>query len=531
MSKLQSPPRIKKLLKEVTYSDNHLYVPSAFALELVAFIKLINGPEGEENKTPVLHMKILDKLDRGSRKIANLVFRGAAKSTLMEYLFFYMIVNNELPKMKNIRFALYISDTIENGVKTMRSSLEYRWENSEFLQKYIPHAKFNDTVWRFDNIDGKKFIIKGYGVATGVRGSRELGTRPQIAFIDDILSDKSASSVAEITSIRKVIHAAVNAALHPTNRIQLWNGTPFQEGDPLYEAIESGVWDSSVFPVAEKFDDTTTRANFKSAWPDRWTYDAIKSLYEDAKKENELDSFYQEFMLQLTPDGERLLDFDNDFKWFDGSNIQDAHYMYNWYITTDLATSEKTSSNWTVIGLWAVNSAGYWMLIDAKLTHQTVEKSMQMIFRYAEKLPVLEVAIETNGQQEGFIGFFEQEMIRKNIFFKIVQMKRSADKFQQLNNVVPAIKDGRYWINKKIFDKTKKDGEIQFLDEFENEIDNVTLKKIKAKSDDVLDMISATQYIKPWVPDPAAYRRHNAGLIWEEEKEEVETKSMDSYIV
>ena len=53
---------VEDYLNRVDFSDDPLYVPSDFALEFVNFIKLVNGDEGEENLTPVLHYKMLDQV-------------------------------------------------------------------------------------------------------------------------------------------------------------------------------------------------------------------------------------------------------------------------------------------------------------------------------------------------------------------------------------------------------------------------------------------------------------------------------------
>jgi len=93
-----------------------------------------------------------------------MVFRGAAKTSLFgEYLFLYLGVYGKLPGFGKVTLALYVSDSIENGVKNMRKNLEFRWENSEFLQAYIPEIKFTDIRWEFKNADGNVFIVKGYG--------------------------------------------------------------------------------------------------------------------------------------------------------------------------------------------------------------------------------------------------------------------------------------------------------------------------------------------------------------------------------
>ena len=100
-------------------------MPSTFALEFVNFIKLVNGVEGEENKTPVLHYKMLDQIATGDADILNMLFRGSAKTTLMgEYLFLYLATYGGFPEFE-VDLALYVSDSIENGVKNMRKNLEY----------------------------------------------------------------------------------------------------------------------------------------------------------------------------------------------------------------------------------------------------------------------------------------------------------------------------------------------------------------------------------------------------------------------
>ena len=80
-------------LNEVDYAklNDGTYVPSQFALEFVNMIKLINGAEGESHKTPVVHLKMLDKIAGSNHKVANLCHRGVAKTTLFfEYLIYLL---------------------------------------------------------------------------------------------------------------------------------------------------------------------------------------------------------------------------------------------------------------------------------------------------------------------------------------------------------------------------------------------------------------------------------------------------------
>ena len=93
-------PTVEEWLDRAVFGDELGYVPSKFALGFLAFIKLVNGGEGEENKTPVLHLRMLDTIANAKGndvRIANMVFRGAAKTTVLgEYLFLYIAVFGEL---------------------------------------------------------------------------------------------------------------------------------------------------------------------------------------------------------------------------------------------------------------------------------------------------------------------------------------------------------------------------------------------------------------------------------------------------
>src|SRR5690554_1235673 len=119
-----APWKVEDYLNHVSYEVPADYVPSEFALEFVTFIKLVNGAQGEEHKTPLVHYYMLDTLTENGARVLNLCHRGIAKTTVMgEYLFLYIAVYGEIPGFGRIDLALYVSDSIENGVKNMRKNL------------------------------------------------------------------------------------------------------------------------------------------------------------------------------------------------------------------------------------------------------------------------------------------------------------------------------------------------------------------------------------------------------------------------
>mgnify|MGYP000060579739 CR=1 FL=1 len=517
-------------LREVSYGQNASYIPSDFALEFVTFIKLINGEEGEENKTPLIHYKILDTLDTGSSNVANMIFRGAAKTTLCgEYFFLYLAVYGRLPNFGKVNLAIYVSDSIDNGVKSMRKNLEYRWENSEFLRRYVPEIKFTDIRWEFTNADGNKFVVKAYGAKTGLRGTKEMGKRPQIAVLDDLVSDDDARSPTVLEAIKATVYKAVDYALHPTRNKKIWLGTPFNANDPLYEAVESGAWAVNVFPVCEKF--PCTKAEFRGAWEDRFTYDYVNQKYNDARLAGKVDTFYQELMLQILSDDTRLIQ-PEDLQWYSHAALMKNRGNFNFYITTDFATSTRQSSDLSVISVWAVNNKGFKYWVDGIAEQQTMDKNLDDLFRLCQKYNPMEVGIEVSGQQGGFIPWIQEKMLEKNIYFSLASdnnnnkpgIRPSVDKLQRFNVMVPEFKTKRMYFPDNMTSN-------KALKELLHELELATVTGFKSKYDDAIDTVSMLALMNIWLPSAEQVGHINAKGIWEDGPEEQEQTGLSSYLV
>lgn len=522
---------VVQLLNEVDYGDDPFYVPSEFALGFLNFIKLVNGGVGEENKTPVLHLKMLDQLIYGELDVLNMVFRGAAKTTVFgEYLFLYIAVYGEIPVLGKVSLAIYVSDSIENGVKNMRKNLEFRRENSEFLMKYLPEARFTDIRYEFTNLDGKKFIIKGYGAKTGVRGAKELGIRPQLAVLDDLVSDEDARSETVIAAIEDTVTKAIEHAMHPKHRRIIWSGTPFNARDPLYKAVESGAWQVNVFPVCEKF--PCSREEFKPAWPDRFDYDVVMTKYIKAVKAGKLQGFNQELMLRIMSDEDRLIE-DDDIRWYNHGLVLKNLHKYNVYITTDFAVSERESADFSVISVWALDCLGNWYWIDGICKRQNLSKSVADLFRLAQKYKPLSVGVEVTGQQQGFVSYIQEKMLERNCWFNLASkgnkgtagIRPNTNKFVRFQSCVPWFKAGIMY-----FPEARRH-DLEML-EMVDELTLVSDAGFRSKNDDFLDTISMLGMMETWRPSGDSQDVYvDESGIWGTPEPEYEGSGLQSYIV
>ena len=866
-------------LNDVHYNVDEEYFPSDFALEFVNFIKLVNGVDGEENLTPVLHFKMLDQISGKKKNILNMLFRGSAKTSLFaEYMFLYLGVYGKIPGFGAVPLALYVSDSIENGVKNMRKNLEYRWENSDFLREYIPFTRFTDVRWEFRNKDGNVLVVKGYGAKTGVRGplaldelvytdvgkktianvkegdyiftpygltskvvgksdvfndpmyelvfaderklkvnhnhlnplyitkdtkrkdvrlrektlvnitteellktvlkkgtistfftkipeplqfsekklliepylmglllgdgyfepkknpkiggligdidfyltelttytvtigvypdkrkridgssqedmkritiaglieavsvlklnnttsidksipeiyqtgsimqrqrllaglldtdgscskesrvtystistqlsedvaelarglgyyvsvsitknrpenrsdiytlyirgatnpfmlprksarwkkadrfngyiplkavnkipdepsqcisiehdkhqfittgmlathnSKEMGKRPALAVLDDLVSDEDARSPTVIASIEDTVYKAIDYALHPTQNKIIWNGTPFNSKDPLYKAVESGAWHTNVFPVCEHF--PCEEKDFKGAWEDRFPYSYVKKQYDKALKAGKIDTFNQELMLRIMSDEDRLIQ-DSEIRWYKHDNVLKNKGMFNFYITTDYATTENTSGDYSVTTVWAYNNNGDWLWVDGIVKRQLMNKNVDDLFRFAQKYLPQQVGVEVTGQQGGFIPWIQGEMMTRNIYFNLASdgnnnkpgIRPTTNKMQRFNVVVPLFTLGKIYFPLEL----KTDPRII---EWMNELSLASAGGFKSKHDDCIDNASMLPLLKPWKPSfTSPTPEDDDNKLWEEDIDE-KTVAMDSYIV
>ena len=506
------PKKVKDYLAEVRYGNDSFYVPSQFALEMLNLIKLIDGGM-TENVTPVVHLKILDSfVDTSGMDVINLCHRGLAKSTLMEYLIYRIALYGELPNFGKVPHMVFVGDTIDGGVKKMRKSLEFKFNNSTFLQQYLKEIKFTDIRWEFIRKDGTSLVVSAYGGKTNIRGTRENNSRPVLAFLDDIITDEDARSPTEIQNIKTNINNAIEFALHTNRRKVIWNGTPFNAADPLYIAVESGAWLVNVYPVCEKF--PCSREEFRGSWEDRFSYDSLMKQYEKLRLQGGLHSFYQELMLQILSDDTRLIS-DTDIKWYSKKSLMNNKSNFNFYITTDFATSEKQSSDFSFISVWAVNNKGFKYWIDGICKRQTMDKNIDDLFRLCQQYSPQSVGIEVSGQQGGFINWIEQEMMRRNIYFSLASdsnegkagIRPTTSKLQRFNITVPYFKMGEMF-----FPIEMKGGFA--LDELLEELSLVTVGGFKSKHDDGLDTISMLALMPIWLPSSSNEFVKDSSSIW-----------------
>ena len=507
---------VDRLLRDVNYSFPG-YVPSKEAFAFFNFIQLVNGGR-TENANPLVHYKMIDNLFHSdSEKHAIMSHRGIAKSMIFGvYLPLYMAVTGRMPGFGEVNYVIYVADSMENNVRTTMNTARDLYESSDFLQDKFETAKFTDTrmtLVRKEEIGKplpivqRRFYMAGYGASTGVRGTRKGTDRPQMALIDDLIkSNSDARSEAILRSIRETVYSDVMNALHPSQRKIIWTGTPFNQNDPLYMAIDSGVWTPSVYPVATDISTDMDESDFEGSWPDRFTYKSVMKNYTDSIADGSIEEFMQEMMLRITSDENRLIP-DSYLIWYNRDDVLKNKEAYNFYVTTDLATSKSSTADMAVILIWAINHKGDHMLVDGQAKRGDPSEHISDLFDLCAKYNPLSVGIEISGQQATFASMLRDKMVQENRYFNIYEQKHGTpgirtphgkNKYTNFLGILHLFSNNKIWFPNEM--------KAEFLiQEALNELRGVsktnTGKRIgSAKHDDVIDCMAQLQHMDIHAP-------------------------------
>lgn len=481
------------------------YIPSDESLKFISFIRAAGI---EDNANAEIHYRLADKYFSIDKQILIEAFRGSAKSTMMEWLVIYTAALGELPGFGKVNFLAFIGDSAENGARNFLRNIVSKIDQSEFLRQLIIVKRKTDSEMELANKDGAELDIKSYGANVNIRGVRYKNKRPDIVVLDDITTNEAMSSEAIQKTINNNFYKSIIPALHPTRYKIFFIGTPISERDLLHQLSSNSKWVLHRFPICESF--PCKKEDFKGNWPDRFPYEAVQEKYDMYIEAGEAQSFYQEYMLEIT-DLTTLLVDEDDIKWFDPSVVHKQKDAYNFYIATDFATSTKKSADYSCITVWAINNNNDWMLVDGQAKRQTMQENIEDVFRYVKRWKPLSVGIETSGQQGGFLSILDEEMLRRNQYFTLAKKQGSKepgirptkDKVHRfVTGVQPKFQQKKIWLPKPEICARSNINLFEAVNELVHELSRFTLAGgVKAlQHDDMIDTLNQLSEMEKYTP-------------------------------
>ncbi|RKX34343.1 MAG: hypothetical protein DRP64_20180 [Verrucomicrobia bacterium] len=255
----------------------------------------------------------------------------------------------------------------------------------------------------------------------------------------------------------------------------------------------------------------------------------LKKEYDFNMLSGSISAFNQELMLRIMSKEDRLIR-DSEILWYSRDNLLENKDRFNFYITTDFATSEKSTADFRVISVWAYNNAGHWFWVDGICNKDSIHKFWEDLFRLNQLYNPQQVALEVSGQQQGLVKWVESEMMKRNNWMNLASENNSGsagirpkgNKFQRFYDFAP-----RFAQHTVHFPTELKEGDV--MSEFMTELTLVSQTSFRSKHDDCLDTISMLASLTPWKPTEEG--RISPKGVFSEWEEETHDSHISSYIV
>lgn len=504
-----------------------VYIPSTDALKFISFIRASGN---ESNISPEVHFKIADALfseKKEDRKVLIECTRGLGKSTTVEYAVIYAAAMGEWPGFGKVPFVVFLGASQEGNVKQFFRNIANKIERSKFISSVLKVKRVTDNEIELVNADGIEMMVVGRGMSTNFRGLRsKSGDRPTLIIADDILNNEVATSDAIRDTIDTNWYNSVLPALDPTKHKIIFIGTPISDKDILAQLKNSGTYRVERYPLCKGF--PCDEAEFESIWPDRFTYEYTLDMYKQFESAGKTQGFQQEYMLEIV-DLSTLLVEEDDIRWFDPGMVLKNKSGYNYYISTDFATSTKKSADFSTIGVWAVSSGNDWLLVDGQCKRQTMQENIEDLFGYVKKWKPLSVGIESSGQQGGFLSIIEEMKMQRNVWFQFAKkpgskefgIRPTKDKVHRfVTGVQPKFKQGKIWFPKPELVKGNNYRLFGLVEEMVNELSKFTMAGgvTSLKHDDALDLLNQLSEMELYAPSESYVTEKSSitedGLLW-----------------
>jgi len=451
----------------------------------------------EENKPAQAHFMLVDHVLSKHRKKVLECHRGLGKSTKIIHLILEWLQLGKKPNFGDFEYILIIQDVVsmvQATIETIASMIESS-KLSEVLEIRKKRLDDDPTLYIYNKEVNKMFYIKGRGSGQSMRGTKIMNKRPNIVILDDIENETKQQTKEARNKLKNWFYDVVTPAINPNRFEFIFIGTPIHEDSLLLELVNSDQWVTLQLPVAEEFppDDWN---NLVTSWEDRFTKEYVRSVYEDLKDKGRERSFYQEYMLEVTPKDDLLFNLDN-INYYNIDDIKDKLRKMNYYISVDLAVSEKSYADYTAISVVGIDSNRNWYLVDGFFGRIKPDKTIDKIFEFVDRWNPSAVVLEKVAFQLSMKTFIYNEMNRRGKYFNLQMVSRTKAKLSVIKALQPIVELGKLWLPKTHI----KD----FVNELKHEMELITNESILAKHDDLVDSISQLTLIDISYNEPIDY--------------------------
>jgi hypothetical protein len=364
---------------------------------------------------------ILDVYDFNQPKVLELIFRGGAKSTILEE------ASVLLSCLQIIKNGIIIGESETRAAERL-TSIKYELETNEKLLDTFGPLK--GDIWTSTRaLLITNVYLQAYGRGQSLRGAKHLDQRPNFAFLDDIESEESTNTPEAIYKTMRWLTATLYPALAKEAFVRM-AATPLHPNAACVQLSKDPSFLVHKIPAYYYSNDKLV-----SAWEARFPLETLLEKQAEYERLGMAREFAQEYLCEAEH---------SETKAFDVTSIQ-VHPLTHTYEPTvlivDPARSTKASSSLTgyVVATCTASRITVWEAFGG--THRPSD-IIEEIFRLSERYNPTFIGVERDGLEEFIFQPLRSAMVERGIFLPVQPIKAPKNKLEFIRSLQPFISSG-----------------------------------------------------------------------------------------
>jgi len=306
----------------------------------------------------------------------------------------------------------------------------------------------SDIIVQFE--DGHTFRLQAKGSEQRIRGMLWNGSRPDILIIDDAESDEQVMNKERREKFRRWFYGALIPALSENGTIR-YVGTILHQ-DAMLEQLMPKVGGAYVVEEPLKMYKTkyagfwhTVKYRAHSEdwsqilWPDRWSKEKLKEVRAEYVQMGLSDKYSQEY-LNVPIDESTAFFKRSDFI---AETPDDKKKLLNYYITGDLAISERDRADYTVFKVGGMDESGILHIKNVIRARMDGEEIVNTMIGLQKVYNPLAFGLEDMQVSKAIGPYLNRAMIESNCYINLIMMKpHRTDKISRAQSIRARMRAG-----------------------------------------------------------------------------------------
>lgn len=372
--------------------------------------------------------------------------RGHSKSTTITIT--YTLASALFRQRK---YILIVADTESQASLFLGQIKQILYDSSEIhslfgLQMSEKGVEFEkdtetDIIVKFN--DGNKFRIVAKGAEQKLRGMLWDGQRPDLIVIDDLMNEELVANKDRRDKLRRWVYGSLIPCRSEKGIIR-FVGTPMNLDDPL-EALmpkESSrdtvvedlkIWSKKKLGMWRAVKYRAHNSDYsKILWPERKTKAFFEELRQDFTEQGIPEVYACEYLCNPVDDSIRY------FRKGDFLHMTEEDKKKNktYYITADLAISEKERADYTAIVVGGMDQNGQLHIVNAIRERLSGDEIVDTLMALQKVYNPLAIGIEDTQISKAIGPYLYRAMSDTGVYMNILMLKpHRQDKIQRARSI------------------------------------------------------------------------------------------------